>query len=54
MAKCQQCNKEYWCYDEDAGTYKEWFCSKKCEEEWEDSIPNSSSNWGLESLGVNN
>jgi len=30
--RCINCNKEYKAFNEDAGTYKESFCSEKCEE----------------------
>ena len=31
MAICIHCKKKYFNYDNDAGTYKEMFCSKECE-----------------------
>jgi hypothetical protein len=36
--KCNYCGKEYTVYDLDAGSYKEWFCSKLCEQAQEDFI----------------
>ena len=31
--KCIYCNKQYWVYDQDAGSYKEHYCSEICEQE---------------------
>jgi len=43
---CIQCNKEYRAYDEDAGTYREHFCSTECEnkciEQYEDFVQRES------------
>lgn len=35
MAFCKNCNKKYFNYDNDAGTYLEMFCSTKCETQFE-------------------
>ena len=38
--KCTNCLKEIYPKDEDAGTYKERYCSEKCQSEIEDLIDN--------------
>ena len=38
MAVCIQCKKNYFNYDSDAGSFKELFCSEKCENENEKEI----------------
>jgi len=36
--KCINCDKEYTAFNEDAGTYKEHFCSIECQIECEEEI----------------
>ena len=38
MRKCGECNKAIFPFDEDAGTYKESFCSERCEQLMSDRI----------------
>jgi len=36
--KCIQCDKPHTAFNEDAGTYKEHFCSEKCQALAEDAV----------------
>ena len=40
MAKCLYCKKQYITHDEDAGTYKQYFCTKKCEKMFDMELDN--------------
>ena len=36
--KCIQCHKQYYASDNDAGTFKEHFCSEKCGHQHEAAV----------------
>ena len=44
MAICKYCGKNYSNYDNDAGTYKEWYCSITCEQKVDEEIDKAVSN----------
>lgn len=38
ITQCIQCYKKYYAYNEDAGTYKEHFCSRQCEIDYNEKL----------------